>query len=1186
MANKRRQDFYQIALVGFSALICIGIASFVYREIFPEYKTYQKAYSRLEAFRSGYSHESPAPFSTGIKQILLVHETQNSESVDRCVSCHVAMDLPHFSPTRIAHNLNGQPLVDASGKPILEVNPDYVWTKLEEHIQELTHPEVNEELHDQGRDTEVKKRLAVAAQLAQLKTVKVDGREVAVEKVIQMHPLIGAETRPFEFHPLEKYGCVSCHSGNGRALVAKRAHGPVFDGEYETAETGLVPHFTEMDRENDPLFAKMYNHKPGHELIFQTTPLLAGPLTEAKCVQCHQPAEGSMRTALDRIEFVTRQKQRQVAALKSALGNHETADKALNLLRNRIDEKGREETIEWLNGRLEKPLLTSQERSELESQLAFLRVHEESAAALQKEEDRAALLLPILKEAFQEGQEALAQLHEAKEPVVWAIQDKDLIKKMQCDVDCQISNYQRGKELFVSQACYACHRIAGYSRNNVGPELSKAGLNYPWYIKESIVWPQADLPTSTMPNFKLDHEELAALMTFLMAQRGETKAISEIDHQILLAEWEKGAKMPWEEAVSPTEILSTRAGQLIFVSEGCASCHKLSGFTSSIELNERDRQWFTQLFPEKIPGSHLEKIVEEKAEEIDRHIQVTKGSSESLEEIESKFPGLLNTFYTHFKFAERAYNYAYKELPEKLAAYKSRLQRVLKVYIQEYGLGRDIAPNLSWSGVWREDEWLLGHFHNPTAYTPKSLMPVLPFDETKLYTLNAMLHTLGKQNKQKLREIWQTKGFDPVFAFQILCSSCHGEQRQGNGSVAQWIFPIPKNLRDPVFLSHLTKERAIDSITHGVKGTPMPPWGEAISGDTPVLSAAEVGQLVDWLFQDIPDEGLISKKWDYLPLDAVGEMKKEKVYFQPTPQEKDLVAAYFEERPSSQHPGQPSYYIREEFYTASNLENAEKFFVANCSICHGKEGAGTGARATSMVEAKPRVLTDLPWIRSQDDLQLLRAIKYGVPGTAMVPWGDQTTSAQRMGLVLFIRNLSRDSLVREELQEMLYTHFDHKLILIEAARLNAYTQLEDLQKKSADAEKALEQVDLTKNSRARVGELYVHVQTLEAEIKKAKERDLNYRKMTQLLKEEKSIYAALGESILLTRDADLKKECFSFICSRSLSYQLKDGKLVLEEQEGLSLDWIQKLEDKIKVGQQLAEAAELRHQQLELYQKL
>ena len=32
-------------------------------------------------------------------------------------------------------------------------------------------------------------------------------------------------------------------------------------------------------------------------------------------------------------------------------------------------------------------------------------------------------------------------------------------------------------------------------------------------------------------------------------------------------------------------------------------------------------------------------------------------------------------------------------------------------------------------------------------------------------------------------------------AYQMLCASCHGENRQGNGPVSKWIYPKPKNLK-------------------------------------------------------------------------------------------------------------------------------------------------------------------------------------------------------------------------------------------------------------------------------------------------------------------------------------------------------------------------------------------------------
>ena len=48
------------------------------------------------------------------------------------------------------------------------------------------------------------------------------------------------------------------------------------DGHYEIEFMGHVPQFLEVDERNDPAFSKMFNDKPGHTLLFQTTPILVG----------------------------------------------------------------------------------------------------------------------------------------------------------------------------------------------------------------------------------------------------------------------------------------------------------------------------------------------------------------------------------------------------------------------------------------------------------------------------------------------------------------------------------------------------------------------------------------------------------------------------------------------------------------------------------------------------------------------------------------------------------------------------------------------------------------------------------------------------------------------------------------------------------------------------------------------
>jgi mono/diheme cytochrome c family protein len=1023
---------YQYALITCSFLLVCGVGAFVYREVFPEYKEYQKVYVELEKFRSSYTQEKPAPFSYGIKQLVLANN-DGPETIDRCISCHVAMDLPHFSPK----------------------NPEYVWD------------------HFQGS-----------------KTLVVDGKQVNLEKVIQMHPLMPGETKAFQFHPMSEYGCTSCHSGNGRALVAKRAHGPVYDGDYHPFYTHEKPQFTEVDPEKDPPFSRMYNHKPSHDLIFQTTPILSGPLIVANCVQCHQGTKAKIKEAFEKIS------------------------QALELKPQQLEISSRH-------------------------------------VALQNEKS-------LIQKLYQLTEQSQKVSH-----------------NLQTNVDVMIAGYHRGKELFISQGCYACHRIAGYSRASIGPELTQEGNSYPWFVKESIVWPQADLPSSTMPNFRLDHDELADLMTFLMAQKGNNKAISEVDYKIELHSWENGAQMPWEKPVPPAHIENLSSGMHVFATEGCASCHKLQGFETNTSLKnpEKDRTWFYQHFPESLTGSALADAIVKCEKEIDDFIVTEEKTDGIIEQIQEQYPGLVEGFYTPFKFASR-------RLDERN---QKRLNAVLLVFIQEYGLGREIGPHLHWSGVYRSDEWLLGHFRNPSAHTAKSIMPVLPFDDSKFYMLSHMLHGLSQKNRERLHDIWHEKGFNPAVAYEVLCSSCHGTQRQGNGVISEWIYPIPKNLHNPVFLSHLTKERAIHSITHGIPGTPMPPWGESFDGSPAVLNSKQIGQLVEWLFQCVPQDSRVSlkeesEKWDYMPSVLVKEMQKEKDFLQPKPNRVDQ-ASYFSEVKNTQGgPDQNLFHIKEIYYTPENLEAGKQFFTVNCASCHGSDGGGNGERALSMVEAKPRMLTNLPWIRSRDDLHLLRAIKYGVQGTAMTPWGDQTTAASRMQLVMYIRELSRKNLLQNELEAILYRSFDINVQLIEKTRIPHSREMEALKNSLQSTQSELDQ---TANEE-KLSALFLQTRKLENAYEKLQGEDDSIQQLIHYIKEEKEIYSKLGSLAIASNLSEKEMGLFvQMIQEQSLDYALEDGKLIIVEKPSSSFkELLENLDDqnpfKKKLVAQIAETEALR----------
>jgi len=570
----------------------------------------------------------------------------------------------------------------------------------------------------------------------------------------------------------------------------------------------------------------------------------------------------------------------------------------------------------------------------------------------------------------------------------------------------------------------------------------------------------------------------------------------------------------------------------VFATEGCASCHRLQGYESNVGFQiekekpnfdqlYQEKQWFKSLFPEMIHvtrydedihGSQIVSQIEKHKEEIDKRIVNNVRENSLLEEIERKSPETIESFYSNFRYASRAKDDEYATLikneknPEKIKSlekehqlWKERVHRVLMMFIQEYGLGRFIGPRPNWSGIYRSDEWLMEHFRNPSSHVPRSIMPTFPFDDTKFYSLTYMLDKLGILNRNRIQEVWNKHGFDPSEVYELLCAQCHGMGFLGKGPVAQWIYPIPKNLKDAEFLRNLTKEEVIHSITHGVPGTPMPPWGEAasdkpadiqkLSKTKPVLSEQEIHYLVEWLYSGLAGGEVIKSskdvpKWKYEPKDVLEELKKEggkllpdqapkksvkdKLSFLPTGKgyyaslkpvpavenSQNEVAEVFDVVPNREEnaPDPYSYYIKKRYYTPENLKQGGNFFLINCATCHGADADGSGIRGEIMDTAKPRMLTNLDWIQSRDDLRLLRSIKFGVPGTAMTPWGDLTSSLQRMQLVMYIRSLTEEQEKRHRLTKALYESFDVSILTIQKSRI-------DIAKRPKDSKQNANQPD-------------------------------------------------------------------------------------------------------------------------------
>lgn len=1206
----RRGDLYQIVLITLGVIATFLFGAFLYREVYPEYAIYQNIYKDLEKFRSTYTGEPAPAFKDGIKQIVILDKNHGPEVVDRCVSCHVALEFEHFSPTKIAYDINGKMQLDENGFPMKISNEEYVWAKLDQKIEELLNKETNDRLIAEGKQRDVNNRLALAEQYKSLKQIKVGEKIYDVSKVLLMHPLIGRETRPFEFHPIDDTSCTACHNGNGRGLTTENAHGPVLDGQYEAEFMGHVPKFLEIDPENDPKFSKVFNHKPGHSLLFQTTPLFIGGLIEAKCIQCHKSSKNSLQDAYMIANQLAEKKKQKLDNVTQAYETELAALITLLKLKESISNIGIEATYRKLENQEKNYTLTSSELEIIKSQENFLRkylkdekfalvnleskikimIGSSGMKSLQKDKINKKIVSNFIEDHRQDPnfhgslfdkanavnleKSLIEHVLQTEENFQVMTQDQKNISSMISDVDLLTKNYKRGEELFLSQACYACHRIAGLSRGGIGPELTEEGKKYPWFIKESIVWPQADLRTSTMPNFKLDHEELEALTTFLLGQQGKTLEQSDIEYKVAIQQWDLGKRpRSWEKELIPSRIHDLDYAMEVFAIEGCAACHRLKGFESNvgftIEKKKNDfdsiqdeKNWFKSLFPEDINGSNIVEIIEKNKDEIDKRISNDVRKDSILEKIERKFPKSLEALYSNFKFALRAKNNKANEKKE----WKERVHKILMVYIQEYGLGRLVGPRPNWSGIYRSDEWLMEHFKNPSSHVARSIMPVFPFTNDKFYALTNMLDQLAQKNRDEVRELWSHQGFNPKIAYDMHCSQCHGEYLQGNGPVSQWIYPIPKSLRNADFLRNLTREKAYDSIHHGVKGTPMPPWGELgddknFKNTQPILTKEEIGQIVDWIFSNLPGRSVIKStedvpKWKYKPQDVIEEMKKEgqilksknNLSFLPFKDDtviSSFIPSSFNKKKESKNEieeffdikkdknNEETYYIKKKFYTKENLEEAKTIFLRDCSVCHGREADGAGNRAGAMISAKPRMLTNLDWLESRDDLRLLRSIKYGVPGTAMTAWGDQTSAKQRMALVMYIRSISEEAMFRNALFKETYQAYNEPELLVENLRSQNFSKINEINEKlkKVQEERLSEDLQARKDDKAENKAIETYKTELELSRLK-KQLNKGDKILSQLISEirnERALMVDLGLSLISQRNNGIDPQQFNKI---------------------------------------------------------
>lgn len=257
-----------------------------------------------------------------------------------------------------------------------------------------------------------------------------------------------------------------------------------------------------------------------------------------------------------------------------------------------------------------------------------------------------------------------------------------------------------------------------------------------------------------------------------------------------------------------------------------------------------------------------------------------------------------------------------------------------------------IAPDLSFVGNLRDEEFIVEHLKNPRAHTPGSIMPSFWLSDSEAHAIAKYLLTL------KAKAVPET----PALQYTALCARCHGAEGKGDGPIAVNLVPRPRQFTNGKFFNWLPEERAHKAIRNGVPGTAMPPFDKMLSEEQ-----------IEELFQYVRTHFLKVKRFD--------PVKPRKL------PEKNPVPA-----------------------DAASIERGRKEFQGRCYGCHGRLANGNGPNALDMLP-RPRDLTSEMFFQDLDEIRLYESITYGIVGTGMPPW-DYLPEKTRWDLVNYVRSIS------------------------------------------------------------------------------------------------------------------------------------------------------------------------------------
>jgi DMSO reductase family type II enzyme heme b subunit len=240
---------------------------------------------------------------------------------------------------------------------------------------------------------------------------------------------------------------------------------------------------------------------------------------------------------------------------------------------------------------------------------------------------------------------------------------------------------------------------------------------------------------------------------------------------------------------------------------------------------------------------------------------------------------------------------------------------------------------------------------------------------------------------------------DGASLFQLHCAACHGNNGEGDGFAAAFVYPKPRDFTTGVFKDKNSPEEALptdedifETIKNGLPGTAMPAW-ESLLDDAQIRSLIPVLKRMDLVGNWAPSDALDED------FDEEGHYLGELISVTETVSGDGRV-----------------------LLSDSSLKSGRKAFLANCAQCHGDDGRGNPGVDKRLKDdwgnrIWPRDLTK-PWTwritnaagtdsssRDRTIANIFTRLSIGIPGTPMPAHAELLGEEERWNIANYVYTL-------------------------------------------------------------------------------------------------------------------------------------------------------------------------------------